>query len=291
MINRGYSYLGITSIIFGTFEVVSKNIRGIEAIQLNLLRFLIGSTVLLPFAIWEIRNKKIVLRTRDFISFAVLGFMFVSVSMVLYQIALAKSSASLTVFIFSSSPLFIMIFAFLLRRERPNTLITFGMVTGIFGLTLILNPFVSGFNVYSLYGVAAVIIFSLYTVLMRGITEQFGNLVATALSIACGSVTLFFYVLYLGLPIFSGITWGNILLLFYLGAFASGLTYVTYYKGMNLTSTNTGSVVFFLKPVISTILAVLFLGEKLTGMFVIAAALILIGSIFMVIGKMGKIKI
>ena len=197
MINSGYLYLGITSIIFGTFEVVSKSIHGIDAVQLNFLRFLIGGIVMLPFAVREIRRKNIKLTLKDFLSFFLLGTLFVTISMVLYQIALAKSSASLTVFIFSSNPLFIAIFAFFIRRERPNVLVLTGILTGVFGLALITNPFAVDFNAYILYSVAAAVGFSFYTVLMRGVTGKFGNLVATTLVIVCGTVTLFFYLILL----------------------------------------------------------------------------------------------
>ena len=283
--NSGYVFLGLTSLMFGTFEVTSKLIHGLEAIQINCLRFCVGGLALLPFALLEIRRRGIRFRFRDIAYLVFLGVLFVPVSMLLYQIALAETTASLSVFIFSVNPVFIAIFALVILKERANRVIVTAIAIGVVGLAIIANPFTRNFNLYILVGVASVAIFGFYSVLMRPVTARFGNLVTTTLVIVFGAMVLTAGLLIRGVPVFRGLNGQNIWPLLYLGVFCSGLTFVSYYKGMSLTSTNVGSIVFFFKPVISTILAVIVLREVLTLRFLIGAGLIILGSVLMVYGR------
>jgi drug/metabolite transporter (DMT)-like permease len=283
--NQGYIYLGLTSLMFGTFEVTSKLIYGLEATQINCLRFCIGGLALLPFALLEIRRRKIRFRFKDIAYLAFLGVLFVPVSMLLYQIALARTTASLSVFIFSVNPVFISVFAMIILKERANRIMVAAIAVGVVGLAVIANPFTRNFNLYILVGVAGVAVFGFYSVLMRPVTARFGNLVTTTLVIVFGAAVLLAGLLLRGIPVFAGLDGWNIWPLLYLGVFCSGLTFVSYYKGMSLTSTNVGSIVFFLKPVLSTILAVIVLRETLTLRFLIGAGLIILGSVLMVYGR------
>ena len=271
--------------MFGTFEVTSKLIHGLEAIQINCLRFCVGGLALLPFALLEIRRKKIRFRFKDIAYLLFLGVMFVPVSMLLYQIALAETTAMVSVFIFSMNPVFVAVFALILLKERANRVTVAAIAIGVIGLMVIANPFTRSFNLYILVGVAAVAIFGLYSVLMRPVTARFGNLVPTVFVVIFGAAVLTAGLFVRGVAVFSGIKGQNIWPLLYLGVFCSGLAYVFYYKGMSLTSTNVGSLVFFFKPVIATILAVIVLQEVLTVRFIIGAGLIIVGSVLMVYGR------
>jgi len=271
--------------MFGTFEVTAKLIHGLEAIQINCLRFSIGGLTLLPFAFFEIRRRAIRFRFKDIAYFVFLGVLFVPVSMLLYQIALAETTASLSVFIFSVNPVFVAIFALIILKERANRVMVAAIAVGVVGLAVIANPFTRGFNIYILVVVASVAIFGFYTVLMRPVTARFGNLVATTLVIIFGAAVLTTALLIRGVAVYRGLNGQNILPLLYIGVFCSGLPFVFYYKGMSLTSTNVGSIVFFFKPVISTILAVIVLREVLTFRFLMGAGLIIVGSVLMVYGR------
>ena len=109
--NKGYLYLTLTILIFGPFEVISKLVHGIDAIQLNFLRFLIGGLALLPFAIHDIRRRQVVIRPRDQLYMIGLGILYIPISMVFLQVAIQNTAASLSTFVFSSNPVFIAVFA------------------------------------------------------------------------------------------------------------------------------------------------------------------------------------
>ncbi len=283
--NKGYLYLTLTILIFGPFEVISKLVHGIGAIQLNFLRFLIGGLALLPFAIHDARRRQVVIQPRDLLFMIGLGILYIPISMVFLQVAIQNTAASLSTFVFSSNPVFIAIFAAWILNEKPNIFIVSSIALEIAGLLFISNPFNDKFDIYFLHLSFAAVTFAFYNVLMRKTTGKFGNLVAFTIVVICGTVSLGLFLPVAGIPWFAGISTGNILPLLYLGILGSGITFVCYYKGMELTSTNVGSIVFFFKPIQGTIYAMIILNERLTTGFIIGASLIILGSIVMIYGK------
>ena len=141
------------------------------------------------------------------------------------------------------------------------------------------------FDIYFIHLCFAAITFAFYTVLMRKTTGKFGNLVAFTIVVIFGTIGLGLFCLFMGIPWFAGISTGNMLPLLYLGVLGSGITFVSYFKGMELTSTNVGSIVFFFKPIQGTIYAIIILNERLTTGFIIGASLIVLGSVLMIYGK------
>ncbi len=283
--NKGCIYLTITILIFGPFEVVSKLVHGIDAIQLNFLRFLIGGLALLPFAVFDIRKRRVVIRPKDLLCMFGLGILYIPVSMVLLQMAIQNTSASLSTFVFSSNPVFIAIFAAWLLDEKPNRFIVLSIALEIVGLFFISNPFNEEFDIYFLHLCFAAITFAFYNVLMRKTTGKFGNLAAFTIVVVFGTLALGLFLLFTGIPWFDGVDSGNILPLLYLGVLGSGIAFVSYYKGMELTSTNAGSICFFFKPILGTFFAILILNERLTTGFVIGASLIIVGAVIMIYGR------
>ncbi len=283
---KGYLFLLATSFFFGTFEVVSKLITGIDAIQLNFLRFLIGSLVLLPFALLEIKKNQMVIPKKDLAYLLILGICFVPLGTTLFQVAIQKTTASLTSFIFSSNPIFIAFFAFLFRHEKPNKYVLISIFISIIGLFMIINPFAGSFNNDAFYAIAGTFIFSVFIILMRSFTATYGHVVTFALVILFGTSIMLAGMLALGMPILQGLLSGsNIILLLYMGIFCSGLAYVAYFRGMELTTTNKGSIIYFLKPLLGTLLAVGILNENISGIFVAGSLLLLSGSVIMLYGK------
>lgn len=283
--NKGYLYLAVSILIFGPFEVISKLVHGIDPIQLNFLRFLIGGLALLPFAIHDIRRRQVVIAPPDMFYMIGLGILYIPVSMVFLQVAIQNTPASLSTFVFSSNPVFIAIFAAWLLNEKPNFFIVLSIALEIAGLLFISNPLNGQFDIYFLHLCFAAVTFAFYNVLMRKTTGKFGNLAAFTIVVICGTVALGLYLPVAGIPWFAGISAGNVLPLLYLGVLGSGITFVSYYKGMELTSTNVGSIVFFFKPIQGTIYAIIILNEQLTTAFIIGASLIIFGSVFMIYGK------
>ena len=277
--------MGLTSLIFGTFEVASKMLHGIEAIQINFIRFFIGGIVMLPFALKEIKGKNAAFNFKDMLYFFALGTLLVPLANTFNQVSVEYNSASFATFVFSSNPFFIAILSYIILKEEINFYLVIAVIMGISGLTLIFNPFNFHYSKYSVYAVTASILFSFYVILMQKANKKYGNLTTTALTIVFGTLVFYFYLLFKGIRAFDGINSGNILLLLYIGIFCSGITYLSYFKGILLTSVNTASMVFFLKPIISTVLAMIILKEKVSSTFLFGAFVIVISSILLIYSR------
>ena len=260
-------------------------VHGIEAIQINFIRFFIGGIVILPFALKEIKEKNTTFDFKDILYFFALGTLLVPLANTFNQISVEYNSASFATFVFSSNPFFIAILSYIFLKEKINIYLVSAVILGIFGLTFIFNPFNFHYNKYAFYALIAAMLFSFYVVLMQKANKKYGNLTTTALTIIFGTIVFYIFLLFKGVRIFDGINSGNILLLLYIGIFCSGITYLSYFKGMLLTSVNTGSIVFFLKPVISTILAMIILSEKISNTFLVGALIIVVSSILLVYSR------
>ena len=138
---RGYLYILITTLLFSSMEVALKCIAGqLNPIQLNFSRFLVGGLVLVPLAVRELKKRRLSLDGRALGTFALLGLMGIAVSMSLYQLAVARVQASVVGVLFSSNPVFVTLFAFLLLREKISKNQILGLALDVIGIVLIIQP-------------------------------------------------------------------------------------------------------------------------------------------------------
>ena len=99
----GYLYIVLCAVIFSTMEVMLKTVHGVFApMQITCLRFLIGGLLLIPFALRSMKKKGAAFTRADAGFFALTGFLCVAFSMVLYQMAVTYTKASVVAIIFSS---------------------------------------------------------------------------------------------------------------------------------------------------------------------------------------------
>ena len=280
----GYAFLLFTGVTFGTLEVFSKLMPHVAPMQLNFLRFLIGGLVILPFGIIELRRRKTEVLARDLLTIALLGTLLVAVSMSLLQFSVTKVPASLVAFIFSANPMIIALLASFILAERPKPHTILFILLGMVGMAFIIRPFGTGFDPDVLYPLLSVTLFGLYIVLARRLSRRMGSLFVTSSAILSGVAVLGVYATASGVSLLGGLTAKDMGYLAYLGVIVSGLAYVSYFKGMDLTSTNTGSVVFFLKAMTAAVLSSSLLDEKLELPVIIGAIFIAAGIAVMVYG-------
>lgn len=267
-------------------------------IQLTFLRFCIGSIILIPLALKGLKKREYRLCAGDFAFFALSGFICVVVSMVLYQLAILHAPASVVAVLFSCNPVFVILFAFLMLREKiyKHTLVS--LLFSAAGLIVIMNPFnmpasAAGITLTLL----AAVTFALYSVSGRGRSERYGGLALTCFSFIFGSVEMLILILltkitavasflcaaglgeFAGIPLLSGIGPQNLVSLIYIGVCVTGLGYAFYFLAMEATNAATASLVFYIKPALAPILALIILHEPLTLNMVAGIFLMVAGSL------------
>lgn len=297
---KGYLYILLATLFFSSMEVTLKLSAGhFNAIQLTFLRFLIGGVVLLPLALNEIKKKKTVFHKRDFGFFALTGFICVVVSMILFQMSVVYAPASTVAVLFSCNSVFVVFFAYLFLREHIRKHTVISIFVSIAGMVVIINPLhFTGSALGVLCALGAAVTFALYNVVGRTRSDRFGGITLTCISFLLGCAEMLVLIgvshipsfaaacsrnaslaMFSAIPLFAGITLQNFPGLLYVGICVTGLGYTFYFLAMEKTDAATASLVFYIKPVLAPIFALLILHEAIGGQMMAGIVLIIIGSL------------
>ena len=294
----GYLFILLTTVIFSTMEVMLRYTRGLFApMQITYLRFLIGGIALIPFAAASLKKHGAKLAARDLCYFALTGFMCVSFSMVMYQMAILRTSASFVSVAFSSNPVFVTILAALLLKEkiRPNHVIA--LVIEVIAILVIVAPWNNTLDTTGvILTIAASVAFAFYMILGKKKTPSFGGIVVTCMTFLFGSCELLLLLLIghsaggaaffdgLGLSIFANVPLlpampkEAVLPFLYICLINSAAGYVCHMLALEKTSASETNLVYFLKPILSPLIALVFLKEVITANMWLGIFLFLIGS-------------
>ncbi|MDR0851966.1 MAG: DMT family transporter [Clostridiales Family XIII bacterium] len=283
-------FIFLAAFIFATMEVALK-IGGnrIDPFQLTFIRFLFGGIFLLPFGIAERKRSDTTLQVRDYLYFLLLGAVCVPVSMLLFQIGVLGSNAATAAVIFSVNPVFTAVFAhFLGKDDKLNKVKTVSLLIAVLGIVMMIRPWdiqpgnsIAG----AMISIVAAAAFSLYSVLGGRTLKKAGTFTQTSVSFIFGALLLLIVLIITGKPIFSGIS-SDIPLVLYVSFVVSGAGYLVYFLAIRYSNATTGSITFFLKPIIAPIIAAIVLSEEITWNMYIGVFLILVASFVMIREKM-----
>lgn len=284
--NAGLFYALLTAIIFTTLEPVSKLIaQDVNPFAITLWRFIIGSLILLPFAIRKIKKEQIKIEAKDLGILALLGTLCICLSMVMLQVAVKQADApSLIAIIFSANSVFTIIFAILILKEKMTKQKLLAIILCVIGV-IICADFSSGTNLLSaVLAVTAALSFSLYSVLSKKFMKKISGIIQTSLSFFLGSIVLLIALLVLGIDIVPTFTELTVPVIAYLGIVVTGVGYWAYFKAMEKGGAMTASFAFFIKPIL-TPFATLLINGIVPGIKVFAALLFIVSGSFVNIYK------
>jgi len=275
-------FIFISAALFSTMEVVLK-IAGnhLDAFQLTLIRFFIGGIFLLPFALLEIKKYHTVFTKKDFLHMLAMGVICICVSMVFFQLGVENSKASTAAVIFCINPMFTMIFAHFITEEKLNRTKAIALAFGLLGIVFMVNPLnlEPGNTVIGvIYTILSAIFFGLYSAMGRTSIRRLRGITQTSFSFLLGSIVMVPILLIMDRPIIAGVTTENIWMVLYIGIMITGLGYLFYFLAMEVSDAATASIVFFVKPALAPIIAVIVLHEVVGINGFIGILLIFIGS-------------
>lgn len=281
-------FLVIAIAAFSSFEVISKpTVFAISPAQLTFYRFLVGGCVLLPFAYRELKKRNVQITSKGILFFCGLGFCLVCISLNLAQYGIQFANASMSAVIFSSNPLFTALLAVPILRERLNLSKLAGLAVGIVGLIVTcLHLFSDGTQIDSRFILGIVLIFTgmfafaLYTVCSKAMAKQYGGIAVITFSSIFGAL-LMIPILFLlhdngGNPFafqFSAI----VPQFLYLSLIGTALAYYCYFDAIAHLNTSLGSMSFFIKPGLASLLCAVILHEPITPNIIVGILLIMCG--------------
>lgn len=276
-----YICIVFSAFLFGTMNV-SLKIAGasFDPLQLTFIRFLIGGLILLPFAMPDLKRGRIKLHGKDLLYLLFLGVICIPISMILFQLGIDNMNASTSAVLFCINPIFTMIFACTLSNEKFTRGRAAAVIIAAAGFIFMAKPWdldpgntIKGCVLMLL----SAITFSLYSVLGKSMIKKVGAVTTTSMSFIFGSIVLLIPIMIMGRPVLAGIA-QNIPIILYVGILVTGLGYLLYFMAIRWSDASTGSIVFFLKPAIAPVVAVIVLHEVLLWNSYLDIALMLAAS-------------
>ena len=294
----GYVYIVLCAVIFSTMEVMLKSVHGVFApMQITVLRFLIGGILLIPFALRSMKKKGAAFTRADIGFFALTGFLCVAFSMVLYQMAVTYTKASVVAIIFSCNPIFVTVLAYFLLHEDIHRNHIAALVLELLAVVIVIDPLHAALDpTGALLAIASALVFSFYSVVGKKRTARFGGIAVTCFSFLFGSSELLLVLLlgrteaigalfaslgldiFVDVPLFAGIPLSALPAFAYICAVNSAAGYVCHMMALEKASAQEASLIFFLKPMIAPVFALVFLHEEITANMLLGIACFLLGS-------------
>ena len=295
----GYIYIVLCAVIFSTMEVMLKTVHGVFApMQITCLRFLVGGVLLIPFAMRSIRKKNAVLTRKDLGFFACAGFLCVVIAMSLYQMSVTYTRASIVAVIFSCNPIFVTVLAHFLLHEEIHKNHVIALILELTAALIIIDPIHASLDpTGALLAILSAVMFSFYSVFGKKRTPRFGGIAVTCLSFLFGATELVALLLFgrtaagaslygamglkifIDVPLFENIPLSALPALLYICCINSAAGFVCHMMAMEKTSAQEASLIFFLKPIIAPIFALIFLKEEIPLNMIVGIVCFLAGSL------------
>lgn len=270
----GYVFTFFTVLVWGTTFIATKLLLvSFSSFEILVIRFIIGYAALslmcpkfLPFT-----------NIKDELIYAGAGLTGLTLYQLLENIAINYSTASNVSIIISSAPLFTAIAMRLFMKEdsKPlNLRFILGFVTAITGIAIISfnGSFILKINpLGDLLALCGAILWALYSVLVSKINRKLHPPLASTRRIFFYCL-IFILILAFFIPVditlqtqvlrFSNLQ--NIALLLFLGVAASALCFVTWNTACKFLGTNKTTLYIYLIPVVTVIVSIIVLDEKIT---------------------------
>jgi len=271
--------LGAAS-IWGGMYVVSKVVLDIiPPFTLVSLRLLLGALTLA--IVLAVRGFPKITR-KQFRQAVGVGFVGCGVSLSLQFLGTKLSTAANGSLVTSATPAFVLIFAWILLKEKITSLRLIALLLATLGVVAVIDPRSAQLNPDLFAGnlllLGAALTWALYSVLVRKATQ--------ALDVLPFSLIAFLGGLPVSIPAgareLETIGVGEISLgvvggVLFLGVISTALAMVLWNTAFAYLDASLASLTFFAQPVVGTLLGWLFLGEEITPLFLVGGMLIGVG--------------
>lgn len=270
--------------IWSTNFVLARGVNElVPPVTLAFLRWTVAVLALAPFAVGTVRREWSLLKTNGkYLLFC--GILSVTLYNTLIYIAAHTTVTVNLAVINESTPLFILIFAWILLGEKFTRLKTVGVAMTTFGVLLLVsngdinNLLKLSFRLGDLWVLAAAVTFGLYSILIKKRPAELSLVSFIFSTFVLGWLLLapfYFWEATTQQP--AGYDLKLIGVIFYLGVFASIIAYVAWTRAVQLIGPARSALIYYLLPVFSGIQAILFLNEPLKAIHVISFLLIVGG--------------
>lgn len=266
------------------FPFIKIGLEELSPINLTIIRLFIVCVIFLAILLMFPKAFS-PLQKKDIIPIFLLGFF----GVVIYHLGLnygeTQISASAASLIIATIPIFTVLFAAILLKEKITKKIAFGIPISLIGVVIIsfTGDVEDVFHITYISGALAVLVSALvaagYTIAGKKLLQRYSALSLTVYAMLLGSLGL--------LPLLSPVLiqettamslrgWGAVM---FLAIFPTVVGYVLWFVALEIKTASELSVFLYFIPVLSTIISVLFFNEQITGFFLLGGVLVILGLI------------
>ena len=285
--NAGMPVIVLAALTWGTIGVAVDALYrlstpdpfsvGFYRLALSVPVLLVLSRVYAGPSFWRVRRQ-------DRWTLALMGAAFASYQ-ICYFAAIPYIGVAAAVLInICSAPVIVALLSGLFLRERLNWVVGVALAGAIAGAVLLVGGSPEAASQRDLLLGAALALgagfsYSVVALTARSVAAHYHPVQPVAIAFALSAVLLIPILLVRGLAWhYSAAGWG---LLLYLGLVPTALGYGLYLRGLRTTTATVSAVVALLEPLISTVLAVTLLGERLSPTGALGGALLLASVVFL----------
>ena len=267
----------VAASIWGGMYVVSKVVlEVIPPFTLLSLRLILGSVVLGGIVLVQRKGTFTKQNFRDSFLVGIVGY---GISLAFQFIGTKLSTASNGALVTSATPAFVLLFAPYLLGEKSTAQRITALIISTLGVIAVIDPrtadFTSSLFLGNLSLLAAALTWALYSVLVRKVSLTADLITSSMVMLIAGIPTsILFGFFELNNQGVGEITPGIVMGVLFLGVISTALAMSLWNYAFAELPAAVASLTFFAQPVVGTFLGWLFLGEKITPLFILGGMLI-----------------
>jgi drug/metabolite transporter (DMT)-like permease len=266
--------------IWGGMYVVSKVVlETIPPFTLVTLRLLLGGLTL-----WLIRilRGEMKTKTNQFWRVFGVGLIGYGISLGFQFVGTKLSTAANGSLVTSATPAFILLFAWIILRERITILRLAALLVSTLGVVAVIDPRTAELNPTMFWGnlslLAAALTWALYSVLIRVVTRKLDILTVSLIAFLGGlPIVIPVGIWELSRTSLGPISLGTLGGVLFLGIISTALAMVLWNTAFAVLDASVASLTFFAQPVVGSLLGWFFLKETITPLFLMGGLFILVG--------------
>ena len=264
----------------GTHLVAKTVTQEVNPVSLTFIRNCISLLAML--IMFFAREKRIKVEKKDFKQLLWLSFLAVPLNQFLYLYGIKFTLASNGALLYATTPALILIFSYFMLSEAMTKKKVLGVIVAFIGVAMVMFERGIDFKSDYFYGnvmiFLAVIAWALFAIQGKKLVIKYGAFHITVLSMI-GGAAMFLPVglvefAWHGLPT---LTFGNWLSILYLSLGTSVLSYMLWFYALGKLDTTKVAVFANAQPIFTTIMAVIFLHQPITTIFVVGGAITIAG--------------
>jgi drug/metabolite transporter (DMT)-like permease len=264
----------------GTHIIAKVVVQDIEPFTLTMLRSIMAAAGFLIIA--QFRGTRFRFDRNDYPMLLLLSFLAVPVNQFLFLLAMKYTVPTNAALFYSATPALVLFVSYLARHEIITWKKGIGVATAFGGILFIV--FEKGIDLHSemLFGnvmlLIAVIAWVFYTVLGRKLIVRYGAFTTSSFTMIVGGLMFLpvgiFKLKWAELTYLSVGDWGSLV---YLALGTSIISYWIWYYALGKVPASKVAIFSNLQPILTTILAVVLLGQAITPHFIFGGTVALAG--------------